>query len=298
MQELLTKFMRTERITEFVAWYYTPMALSFTAELQPAATIYDCMDELSAFQGAPPELKAREGELMRRADAVFTGGRSLYEGKLGAHPEVHLFPSSIDKSHFEAARKPQADPPDQREIPQPRIGFFGVLDERLDRSLLAEVAALRPQMHFVMIGPVVKIRPDDLPQAPNIHYLGQKTYRELPGYISGWSAAMLPFAINASTAYISPTKTPEYLAAGRAVVSTPIRDVVRDYGDPGFVAIASTAEEFAQALDLAIQPADAAWLPAVDQKLASSSWDATWHSMAEVIEQALLRNKAPLATGA
>ncbi len=298
LEGLLAGFLQAESITEYVVWYYTPMALAFTGRLEPAATVYDCMDELSAFKNAPPELKQREAELLRRADVVFTGGRSLYDGKAGMHGNVHLFPSSIDKAHFESARTAQPDPPDQQAIAHPRVGFFGVLDERLDRELLAEVARVRPQMQFVMLGPVVKIRPEDLPQAPNIHYLGQKTYKELPAYISGWSAAILPFALNASTAYISPTKTPEYLAAGRAVVSTPIRDVVREYGEPGLVAIASTPQQFAEALDSAVQPAPAAWLPAVDQKLASSSWDETWRAMSHEIDQVLLRNQALLRENA
>lgn len=298
LRELLQGFLESQHVTEYVAWYYTPMALAFTSQLRPAATVYDCMDELSAFQGAPPKLKTREAELFRAADVIFTGGRSLYESKVNAHSNVKLFPSSIDKSHFEQALTHQPDPEDQRDIPHPRAGFFGVLDERLDRELLRDVAALRPDMQFILLGPVVKIRSEDLPTAHNLHYLGQKSYAELPGYIGGWEVAILPFARNEATAFISPTKTPEYLAAGRRVVSTPIRDVVRDYGDAGLVAIAATPREFAEALDRALEPETPEWKNAVDRKLASSSWDATWKSMSQDVGKALLHKKASLTVDA
>jgi glycosyltransferase involved in cell wall biosynthesis len=292
LETLLQNFLAEQHIDRFIAWYYTPMAMGFTHSLHPAVTVYDCMDELSAFRGAAPEMKAREADLLRRADVVFTGGRSLYESKRHAHANVHCFPSSIDRAHFAAARNPGPDPEDQRSIPHPRAGFFGVLDERLDRALLAETAALRPEIHFVMLGPVAKISFDDLPKAPNLHYLGQKSYAELPSYIAHWNVAILPFALNESTAFISPTKTPEYLAAGRPVVSTPIRDVVRDYGDAGLVSIAANAQEFARALDHALVPSSDAWLATVDARLAAQSWDAAWLQMAQLVEQARSRGRA------
>jgi glycosyltransferase involved in cell wall biosynthesis len=286
LERMLRDFLAKRNLDRCIAWYYTPMALGFTRWLQPAVTVYDCMDELSAFRGAPLEMREREAELLGRAQVVLTGGRSLYESKRSAHPNVHCFPSSIDRQHFAAARAPLPEPEDQRAIPHPRAGFFGVLDERLDRELLAQVAALRPDLHFVMIGPVVKIAREDLPQAANLHYLGQKSYAELPAYIAHWDAAILPFAINESTAFISPTKTPEYLAAGRPVVSTPVRDVVRDYGEPGLVRIAGGADAFARALDAALRPPEADWRARVDACIAAQSWDATWAQMRGPIEQA------------
>jgi glycosyltransferase involved in cell wall biosynthesis len=297
-RELLEDFVARHGLEDVIAWYYTPMALAFTRELEPAVTVYDCMDELTAFQGAPSQLREYEVELFSRADVVFTGGRSLYESKVMQHPHVQLFPSSIDKEHFEQARTAASDPEDQGSIPHPRVGFFGVLDERLDRDLLQQVAALRPEMQFVMLGPVAKIRSEDLPAAPNLHYLGQKSYAELPAYLAGWEAAILPFALNASTKFISPTKTPEYLAAGRPVVSTPIRDVEREYGDQGLVAIAGDASAFAAALDLAVQPPSRAWHEAVDAKLAENSWDRTWNRMRSSIEQALRERERSLLKSA
>ena len=288
-RNLLDRFLSEHAVTRYDAWFYTPMALGFAAHLKPEVTVFDAMDELSAFAGAPPQLLQRERELFRRAHVVFTGGRSLYEHKRTQHHNVHAFPSSIEVAHFAQALKPQPDPADQAAIPHPRVGFFGVLDERFDSALLAATARLRPEVHFVLLGPVVKIDEKSLPRAGNLHYLGGKSYKELPSYLAGWDAAMLPFALNESTRFISPTKTPEYLAAGKRVVSTPIRDVVHDYGDAGLVEIASTPEEFAAAVDRALTPKeDAKWKRAVKSKLASSSWNSTWAAMSEEIERARL----------
>ncbi len=285
--DLIRQLLQRYNVTHFVSWYYTPMALAFTQALQPAVVVYDCMDELSAFRGAPPELVDREQELIGRADVVFTGGASLYESKKGKHANVRLFPSSVDVAHFAQARAAQQDPSDQIDIPHPRVGFYGVLDERMDFALLASIADLRPQTHFILLGPLAKIHLNDLPQRPNLHYLGAKSYTELPKYLSGWDAAMLPFALNESTKYISPTKTPEYLAAHRQTVSTPIRDVVTPYGDQGLVAIAATAEEFAAALHRALHPPSTEWLAKVDEMLATNSWDRTWEGMREEVAAVL-----------
>ena len=294
-RRLLDRFLAERAITRFDAWFYTPMALGFAAHLRPAVTVYDAMDELSAFAGAPPQLLKRERDLFRRADVVFTGGRSLYEHKRTQHHNVHAFPSSIEAAHFAKAHLPQPDPADQVAIPHPRVGFYGVLDERFDSALLAEVARLRPEIHFVLLGPVVKIDEATLPHGPNLHYLGGKAYKDLPAYLAGWDAAMLPFALNDSTRFISPTKTPEYLAAGKGVVSTPIRDVVHDYGDTGLVAIADTPEAFAAAVDRALHSGDdPKWQAAVVAKLASSSWDSTWAAMSAEIER-VRANKVALS---
>jgi UDP-galactopyranose mutase len=288
---------------DLIAWFYTPMALEFAAHLRPDLTVYDCMDELSLFRGAPPRLVELEAMLLARADLVFTGGRSLYEAKRGRHRSVHCFPSSIDAAHFRAARAPEPDPetPDletPRAIPHPRIGFFGVVDERMDLDLVAELAAMRPEWSFVMIGPVVKIEPGALPQAPNLHWLGARRYAELPEALAGWDAGFMPFARNESTRFISPTKTPEFLAAGLPVVSTPITDVVRDWGAPegnGLVEIAADAAGFAAALERVLAAPREAWLARVDRILARQSWDRTWAGMEALIAAAMPRRAEPPA---
>ena len=297
-RNLLQQFFAEKDVQRFVRWYYTPMALGFTSELRAEATVYDCMDELSGFLGAPPELPERERVLFAQADVVFTGGMSLYEAKRKQHANVHAFPSSIDVPHFAQALEPMQDPADQATIPHPRAGFFGVLDERFDHELMAEVARLRPHTHFIFLGPIVKIDPALLPQGDNLHYLGGKAYTELPAYLAGWDVALLPFALNESTRFISPTKTPEYLAAGKPVVSTPIHDVIAGYGQHGLVAIAATPAEFAQALDAAMLPQPPGWKVAVDAKLAEGSWDRTWKGMWKEIEKFSSRSAAlrPQAT--
>jgi UDP-galactopyranose mutase len=283
-RQLIDMLFAEQRIGSHVLWYYTPMAVPFTRHLKPLAVVYDCMDELSAFAGAPPALRQREAELMKRADLVLTGGQSLYEAKRHLHPQVYPFPSSVDVAHFARARQPQREPADQAGIPHPRIGFFGVIDERFDIELVREVAALRPDWHFVLLGPVVKIDPRTLPRAANLHYLGSKQYQDLPAYLSGWDVAVLPFARNESTRFISPTKTPEYLAAGCPVVSTSIRDVVRPYGQQGLARIADTPAAFVQAIDAALHEDAAARQIKAAAFLSQMSWDLTWLRMRQLVD--------------
>ena len=291
-QRLLTgKLLREARIETPVLWYYTPMALQFADAITAAVTVYDCMDELSAFQDAPPELRRLETDLLGRTDIVFTGGMSLYEAKRAQHPNVHAFPSAVDTEHFGKARAVLPDPADQAGIPWPRLGFFGVIDERLDRELVASLARLRPDWQLILVGPVVKIDPASLPQADNIHYLGRKPYKDLPAYMANWNAAMMPFARNAATRFISPTKTPEYLAGGKPVVSTPVIDVVRRWGHLEAVRIAETPTEFVAEASaaLTLRSRCPAWLEPVDRELAEMSWDRTWAQMAVLVEAAGIR---------
>jgi UDP-galactopyranose mutase len=289
LKEMICRLFLQQGIREYVFWYYTPMALSFTRNFSPIASIYDCMDELSAFKGAHSRLADFEQELFRRVDLVFTGGQSLYEAKRNAHRSVHAFPSSIDVSHFGKARSITDDPMDQAGIPHPRLGFFGVIDERFDIELLDAVAKARPDWHFVMIGPVVKIHEDTLPKHANIHYLGPKKYEELPNYLAGWDVALLLFARNESTKFISPTKTPEYLAAGKPVISTSIRDVIRPYSELNLVRIADSPADFIRAAEdlMSNGESNSEWLTRVDDFLADISWDKTWAQMSDLINQTI-----------
>jgi UDP-galactopyranose mutase len=289
MKEMIRRLFSDHGIYEYVFWYYTPMALTFTNHFTPIASVYDCMDELSAFKGAHSRLPELEKQLFERVDLVFTGGQSLYEAKRNAHANIHPCPSSIDAAHFGQARLPTADRPDQVEIPHPRLGFFGVIDERLDIELLQAIAIERPDWQFVMIGPVVKIHSKSLPKYPNIHYLGPKKYEELPAYLANWDIALLLFARNESTHFISPTKTPEYLAAGKHVISTSVRDVVRPYGDLQLVKIADTPEDFIRAAEDIFAKANdnSEWIARVDDFLKDISWDKTWHQMSDLIESAV-----------
>ena len=275
-----------------ILWFYTPAALRYAGHLKGYPIVYDCMDELSAFKGADDELPALEQELMRRAALVFTGGASLYEAKRTQHPHVHAFPSGVDIGHFAPARAGLPEPTDQAAIPKPRAGYYGVIDERLDLDLVAATADARPGTQFILVGPVAKIDPKDLPKRPNLHYLGSRTYDALPAYVAGWDVALMPFALNAATRFISPTKTPEYLAAGRPVVSTAVPDVVRGYGGMGGVTIAADAAGFAAGIDAAANLVPG-WLAEADAALAGMSWDAIWARMAALVQAARPGPAAP-----
>ena len=294
MAAVLDKLIATENILSFDCWYYTPMALKFSGHLSPEIVIYDCMDELSAFSFAPPELKLFEKKLFANADVVFTGGHSLYEAKKDSHHNIYPFPSSIEKDHFAQARYQTHIPADQKNITGKLFGFYGVVDERFDIELIKEVADRRPHWQFVIVGPVVKIDEKTLPRKHNIHYLGGKSYKELPAYLSGWDIAMIPFAKNESTQFISPTKTPEYLAGGKPVISKSIQDVVQPYGEQGLVYIADTADEFIAAAETEFAKTtleQQLWLKEVDDFLKDISWDKTANDMLALMSAAVNKKK-------
>jgi UDP-galactopyranose mutase len=201
---LLADLVLNKKIRDCVLWYYNPMAIHFSRRLPAQIVVYDCMDELSGFRGAPAGLRSAEKALFARADLVFTGGQTLHEAKKRQHKNVYCFPSS-DQDFFQTARRNRPEPEDQSSIPRPRLGYSGVIDERMDVDLLRNVAALRRDWHFVMVGPVVKISESELPKAANIHWLGGKQYDDLPSYMASWDVGLLPFARNESTKFISPT---------------------------------------------------------------------------------------------
>jgi glycosyltransferase involved in cell wall biosynthesis len=284
-RQLLDEFLSDEKNRPRIAWFYSPAAIAFAGHVKADVTVYDCMDELANFKGASARLKQQERQLLAKADLVFTGGQSLYEAKKGLHPHMFAFPSSIDRKHFAKARSHEvSEPDDLTSVPHPRIGFFGVIDERMDTALVGQIAAMRPDWHFALVGPVVKIEESELPRAPNLHWLGGKSYKDLPHYLGHWDLGYMPFAINDATTFISPTKTPEFLAAGLPVVSTPIRDVVRPYGEKHLVEIAATAEEAVAALERLFAMPREPWLAAVDAFLATTSWDDTWRQMHRLIQ--------------
>ena len=294
LEEIIKQVYEDFKIEQDIFWYYTPMALEYTSSFNPQVVVYDCMDQLAAFRFAPQNLIDLEKELFKKADLVFTGGRSLYEAKKKSHDFVYCFPSSIDKEHFGQAITPLPDPEDQQSIPHPRAGFYGVLDERFDIGLLQEVSSLLPEWNFVMVGPVAKIDPSSLPQAENIYYLGIKKYDELPSYLSNWDAAVMPFALNESTEFISPTKTPEFLAANKKVVSTAIHDVVHQYEDLGLVKIGRSSQEFADHLKNSLE-ISLEWEEEVQAYLKDFSWDDTCQQMCQLIEEKVAeKNAAPL----
>lgn len=299
LKGLLDGMVNARRLRRPVAWYYTPMMLPFSRHLETSAVVYDAMDELSAFKFAPAELLGLEKELLGLADVVFTGGYSIYEHKKSQHKNIHPFPSSVDRQHFAKARTlPESElPADLAAISQPRLGYYGVIDERLNYELIAAVADAHPEWAICMVGPLAKVTVEELPQRPNIHWLGGKSYNELPLYLAGWDVALMPFALNEATRFISPTKTPEYLSGGRPVVSTRITDVVRQYGELEAVAIADTPEQFVAACEHAMTLGRSGpWLDAADAVLADMSWDSTQARMAGLVEQAVAKRRTASAS--
>ena len=295
LRDLVGQLVEGEDLVRPVAWYETPMALPWSDHLDTAAVVYDCMDELSGFRGAPSQLRMLEQLLLARADVVFTGGRSLYEAKRSAHRNVHAFPSSVDVAHFGQARSAQPEPQDQRGIPHPRLGFFGVIDERMDLDLVRAVAERRPDWHLVLVGPIAKIDAASIPSGPNVHLLGPKSYDDLPAYLAGWDVALMPFAHNDATRFISPTKTPEYLAGGKPVVATSIHDVVHPWGRMGFVHIADEPDTFVAAVERALETDLVEFHQAVGAVLADMSWDRTWQAMIALIDE-VVAARAPRDT--
>lgn len=288
LTSLLDKFLENEDLADWIFWYYTPMSLPFTERFSPKLVVYDCMDELSGFKFAPKELVELEKQLFAKADLVFTGGHSLYEAKKDQHPMIFPFPSSIEKEHFEGARKLRT--------PQPgkaiKIGFYGVIDERFDIDLIRGIADLKPEWQIDLVGPVVKINPSDLPTNTNINYLGQQSYQSLPNFLAEWDVALIPFLLNESTKFISPTKTPEYLSAGVPVVSTAIADVIRPYGEQNLVHIGENHEDFIEAITFVLNRADREdWLARVDEFLKDLSWDHTYAKMRKHMNAQLQRAK-------
>jgi protoporphyrinogen oxidase/glycosyltransferase involved in cell wall biosynthesis len=265
---------------DHIVWFYTPMALPLLQELHPRLVVYDCMDELAAFKNAPKQLLQRENAVLKVADIVFTGGPSLYRAKRERHPNVHCFPSSVDVVHFIQALDRTNSHPAHRDIPGPRLGYYGVIDERFDTELIGQVADAHPQWQIVLVGPVIKIDPAALPQRPNIHYLGQQPYKALPHFLAGWDVCLLPFALNESTRFISPTKTLEYMAAELPIVSTPVTDVADLYKD--IVYIAADAPQFIAACEAALLETTELRAQKVEKMravVASTSWDGTAEKM-------------------
>jgi glycosyltransferase involved in cell wall biosynthesis len=284
LQRLVAQAMRQRAVTDYWIWFYTPMALPLATGLTPRGVVYDCMDELTAFKNAPRQLVQRENALFKMADLVFTGGRSIYNAKRSRHPDVHCFPSSVDAAHFSAVA---SDHPLQAGLPHPRLGYCGVIDERINLDLIGAIARARPQWQIVMVGPTAKIDPVALPRRPNIHWFGQQSYDDLPAFIRGWDVCLLPFSLNEATRYISPTKTLEYMACGRPSVSTSIRDVAEPYGH--VVNIADTPEGFVIDCEAILERTgeeQAAHAQALAKIVARTSWDRTAQAMAQLIAHA------------
>jgi UDP-galactopyranose mutase len=296
-RRLLDEFLAAHVSSASVLWYTSPLSIRWTGHLRPRAAVYDCMQDLAALGGGlpPAELEAREAELLRRADLVTTAGPGLFARLRDRHPNVHCFPSSVDLPHFRQARDTVCHCPDQDALPRPRVGYAGPLDERLDLALLGELATLRPAWQFVLVGPRAGAGP--LPRAANVHHLGDKPHAEIPRYLSGWDAALLPLRREPGR-FVGPTPVAELLAAGLPVVSTSIRDVVRPYAAHGLAQVGDTAAELAAAIEAALATDRAAFRARADHLLEQTSWDSTAEQMLRLVKAVLFaRQLADLQAG-
>jgi glycosyltransferase involved in cell wall biosynthesis len=220
------------------AWLYTPMMSEIVETFAASPVVYDAMDDLANFDFAPAGMREREAALLERADAVFAGGRTLYENRRAYGPKVRCHPSGVELERFAADAGPH---PLAAMLAGPVFAYVGVIDERLDYHLIAALADAFPAGHVILAGPVVKVDPARLPQRPNVHYTGRLPYDSLPSLLAGVDVALMPFAINRATASISPTKTLEYFAARTPVVSTPVADVVAAYDGIAYIAAGGAA---------------------------------------------------------
>lgn len=256
LQRLLDAHLRELDLSDFGVWLCTPMALPLMTGWKPRVVVYDCMDEHAALQSAPPLLQQREAALLKMADLVLTSGPSLYEAKRALHPNVHYLPSTVDAEHFAPRLWPARDGESvaavrlMHRIAHPRLGYFGLIDERIDLELIDAVAAVRPQWQFVMVGPIVRVDRRLVPRRPNIHWIGQQPYQRLPRLLALWDVALMPFALHDGTRYVNPSKALEYMAGEKPVVSTPLPDVVSLYGD--LMRIARRPREFVDACSAAL----------------------------------------------
>lgn len=278
-----------------VQWFYTPMpAPAMLGAFHEVGVVYDCMDELSKFRFAPPDLVRREHLLMEAADIVFTGGRRLWEAKAKHHRNVHFFGCGVDNEHFARARDARTAFPDDmawvHEVDGPIAGYYGVIDERLDYDLIAQLAASDPSLHVVMVGPTAKVDPAALPQASNLHWMGQRSYGELPNYVRAFNVCLMPFALNEATEYINPTKTLEYMAAGRPIVSTAVPDVVRNFTP--VVRVARDAGDFVYGVMLDARHPNAGRIADGINMARAHSWDATVRAMRDLMLDAVAAHEA------
>lgn len=291
IRDLVAPFLQEQGFTGGIRWHYAPMATYMRDLTDDHLVIYDCMDELSAFKGAPKELVDCERELMQEAALMFTGGLSMWLNKKQHHSNCHRFDSGVDVEHFQQATRPETEiPADARNLPHPIIGYYGVIDERMDYDAIRALSAAFPEGTILLIGPVTKVDPAELPKASNIVYLGQRGYADLPRYLKAFDVALVPFADNPATKFLSPTKTLEYFAGGKPVVSSPVKDVVENYSD--IVRLAYSPEEYVAAVKAALTEDNSERIRRGLEKAQEKTWDAIVEQMETLMEQAMHHEQA------
>ena len=270
-----------------VQWFYDPMAFGiFDDLLEPSAVVYDCMDELAQFKAPPPQLIERERALLKRANLVFAGGRKMWESKSRFNSNCHFYGCGVDVEHFAQARDSQTVVPDDLDQSRQHIlGYFGVVDERMDYELVAALADADPNWTVAIIGPDCKVDPATFPQRPNLQWLGGRNYQDLPAYAKGFDICLMPFAINEATEYINPTKTLEYMATGTPIVSTALPDVQSNFAD--VVKIAHSHQEFIELCRQMVQQTNEAAVQRGLKMAGENTWDAIVSQLEQHLQDAV-----------
>ncbi len=293
-QRLVQEFVASRPGNPFehaVQWFYDPMAATaFQGHMGEILTVYDCMDELSKFRGAPPDILQREAKLLMRADVVFTGGRKLFEAKSRYHDNCHFYGCGVDEEHFGQARQNSTQiPPQLAPLSKPVLGYFGVVDERMDYELVAKLAEVNPEWSVVIVGPAVKVDAQSLPQRSNLHWLGQQAYADLPAFCKGFDVCMMPFALNEATEFINPTKALEYMATAKPIVSTAVADVVRNFGS--VVKIAQSADDFISLCRQALAAPEPETTQRGLQMVRENSWESIVSQLERHVSEALVKKQ-------
>jgi glycosyltransferase involved in cell wall biosynthesis len=263
-----------------VVWLCTPLALDIAGALDPTVLVYDvAIDELLSLRGVPQGVALAQKEALARADVVFTASPSLHRSVIEqGRPDAHLAPGGVDPAHFAAARRPRTD------RGRPVAGYVGPIDERIDVALVAALATALADWEIRIVGPVGGIDPAALPRAANITYPGPVPYAALPEVMADLDVAVMPLAVGAAPRSTNPTTALEHLAAGLPVVTTPVPDVVTQFGT--IVDVADDAGAFALACVRALGQSRRRHRNRVAQLLRRHDWDAVTAGMAAVVHDA------------
>ncbi|RYD58215.1 MAG: glycosyltransferase family 1 protein [Sphingobacteriales bacterium] len=286
---LLDQFMRDCNFADYTFWYATPVAFAYSKHYCPSVIVYDCLEDIWSLKLPAEKLHDLEQQLLDRADLVFTSSHTQYWNKKDRNNNVHLLPATIDRAHFDCARGKVSEAEEQEHIPYPRLGYMGIVDDRLDTQLLADIADTRPDWHIVLVGPTAKMNAAQLPQRANIHYLGNKPYADLPSYLTGWTAAIMPIQEKSHMTSGLSFKTAECLAAGLPVIATPVKAIAAQYEKENLVMKANSAAEFVAATEAILfdGAADRSWMERVNNFLDMSSRDAVTNEILNRLKETM-----------
>lgn len=283
------RMLKKLKLKDPILWIYHPRYLHTIGKFKEKLIVYDCMDDFTSLLSTYEDRERNAGNeemLLKKADMVFAGGYSIADLKRDSRERIHVFPSAVEIDHFKNALSDNLVLPDDiKSIPHPILGYWGAIDERVDHDLLKKLAIKHPEWSIVLLGPIVRHKVGDssyLHEIKNIFWLGPKDYSLLPGYAKAFDVCLIPFVLTREGKSLSPTKTLEYLATGKPVVSTPVTDVVRFYDR--VIGIADGPDEFEMAVLRCMKEDDAS----MKQKRINFTRNRSWEDTAENMEKLIL----------